>query len=206
MQRRKILGLGWLTLFGFSALGIVVHLYWLNQPIKTLFEFKWNPGLQLGLGLIGGLFFGFGAWLIIRQKFFKDQRTKYSHLFSGLKLKTFDIWFISFCAGAGEEIFFRGGIQPWLGVEITAIIFVAVHGYLNPMNWRLSLYGLYMTAVIVLIGYMAQYFGLLTAIIAHMMIDVVLFTRFLEEPQTIHSNLLEIPREENNFTTDEAMD
>lgn len=198
MQRKRILLLGWLTLVGFSLLGIGIHLFWLGKNLPTLFEFVWNPGIQLALGLISGLVFGFGAWLIIRQKFFKNQRTKYAHLFSGLNLKTLDIWFISFCAGAGEEIFFRGGIQPWLGVEITAIIFVAVHGYLNPTNWRLSLYGIYMTGAIIGIGYMAEYFGLLTAVVAHMMIDVVLFTRFLEEPQTIHSNLLEIPKSENN--------
>ena len=76
----------------------------------------------------------------------------------------------------GEELLFRGAIQYWLGIWLTAILFVAIHGYLNPKNWKLSIYGVFMTFAIVGIGYFFEYFGIITAMSAHFMIDVYLFS------------------------------
>jgi hypothetical protein len=91
---------------------------------------------------------------------------------------------VSLCAGIGEEIFFRGVVQPlpYCGVWVTAIFFVAIHGYLNPMDWRISIYGVYMTILIAGLGYLTDYMGLTTAMVAHTMIDVVLFSYLTKEP------------------------
>ena len=80
-------------------------------------------------------------------------------------------------AGFGEEILFRACIQQYWGIWITAIFFVAIHGYLNPKDWRLSIYGLFMTFIIVIIGYMYQFFGLWSAIFAHFAIDLYLLKK-----------------------------
>lgn len=85
------------------------------------------------------------------------------------------IFFISFCAGVGEEILFRGVIQPLAGIWITSILFVAIHGYLNPMNWRISIYGVFLTVSIALVGFLSNYLGLTSAIVSHMIIDIILF-------------------------------
>lgn len=87
------------------------------------------------------------------------------------------IIFVSLCAGIGEEIFFRGIIQPYLGIVVTAIIFVAIHGYLNPKNLKITVYGVYMVFAIMLLGYLTDKFGLITAITAHTVIDVVLLIK-----------------------------
>ena len=94
------------------------------------------------------------------------------------------IIFISFCAGVGEEILFRGVLQPLIGIWITAVLFVAIHGYLNPVNWRISIYGIYLTLVIGIIGHLTDWLGLTTAIIAHMIIDVILFYKINQKFQT----------------------
>ena len=95
------------------------------------------------------------------------------------------IFFVSFCAGFGEEVLFRGVLQPKLGIWLTAVIFVGIHGYLNPNNWRISIYGIYLTIVIALTGYLSRHFGLTTAIITHMIIDVILFYKLAKNNKLI---------------------
>ena len=109
------------------------------------------------------------------MKFMKPVLDKYKNMIISSEIDLQLIFFISFCAGVGEEILFRGVIQPLIGVWITSLIFVAIHGYLNPTNWRISIYGIYLTLSIALIGYLSNWLGLCTAIAAHMIIDVILF-------------------------------
>ena len=78
-------------------------------------------------------------------------------------------------------------LQPKLGIWLTAVVFVGIHGYLNPKNWRISIYGIYLTIVIALTGYLSKHFGLTTAIITHMIIDVILFYK-LAKNNIIHEN------------------
>jgi membrane protease YdiL (CAAX protease family) len=47
------------------------------------------------------------------------------HLVDGAK--TGDLVVISVFSGAGEEAFFRGGLQPVLGIVITSVLFGALH-------------------------------------------------------------------------------
>ena len=88
---------------------------------------------------------------------------------------------VSICAGVGEEILFRGILQSYFGIWITAVGFVAIHGYLNPLDWRISIYGAYMTAAIIAIGYLNQLYGLTSAMIAHTIIDIILFVKLTRE-------------------------
>lgn len=169
-------------LVGITVVGFVEDqpLQWLqNQLSKQRLGIHW----QLFIGLFFGGLSGFLAWRIIRFPFMRSVREKYGTLLQNLELNTFDIILVSFCAGVGEELLFRGIIQPYLGIWITAIIFVAIHGYLNPMDWRISVYGMFMTLIIAAIGYFAKDFGIITAITAHFTIDLVLLL------YTTHVNL-----------------
>lgn len=92
-----------------------------------------------------------------------------------LKLNFWDCLLISICAGVGEELLFRSGFQFYLGPIITTVLFVAIHGYLNPWNWRMSLYGLIVLPFIFIISYGYYEFGLWFCIMAHTAYDFVLF-------------------------------
>jgi membrane protease YdiL (CAAX protease family) len=102
----------------------------------------------------------------------------------------------------GEEILFRGAIQPFLGVAVTSVLFVAVHGYLNPKDWRLSVYGVFMTIGIAWLGYLAETQGLLSAIIGHTIIDVYLLIYLQRSAKTIsvtdNSDLIDFPEDEED--------
>ncbi|MFT4678895.1 MAG: membrane protease YdiL (CAAX protease family) [Flavobacteriales bacterium] len=132
---------------------------------------------QIGLGLVMGVGFGAMAQFIVERKFMQSVNLKYTEMISDLRLTTSEIVFVSLCAGIGEEVLFRGAVQPLLGVIITAIIFVAIHGYLNPKDWKVSLYGVFMTGVIIVLGYTTEKVGIWSAIVAHTVIDIYLLRR-----------------------------
>ena len=175
MKKNSIIPLAIGTLLGFPILGFIIHYFLFDSSFLLLFISKSNLLIELVIGSITGIGFGYLAWYIISMHFMKPVLSKYKKLISTFELDLSHIFFVSFCAGFGEEILFRGVLQPLLGVWLTAIIFVAIHGYLNPNNWKITVYGAYLTIVIGIIGYLTQYFGLITAVISHMMIDVVLF-------------------------------
>ena len=77
----------------------------------------------------------------------------------------------------GEELFFRCAVQPYLGVWITSFLFVLFHGYINPFNLPLTVYGIYMVLVIGVLGLFTEFIGIGTAMAAHTMIDVILIFR-----------------------------
>jgi uncharacterized protein len=166
--------LGLLTLLGFGLPGLALSAYVREESLMTFLRGEVPLLYQAGLGLGYGLAAGFLAWSIVNLPFIRPTLSTYSNLLSQFKWRRGDILFVSFCAGAGEELFFRGGLQALLGIWLSSILFVAIHGYLNPMNWRISIYGVIMVFIIAGLGYMTEHIGILTAIVAHMIIDVIL--------------------------------
>ena len=130
--------------------------------------------LQVIVGIVFGLVTAMAGWQIVELPIMAKTKTFFAGLINPLKLDKYQIVFISICAGVGEELFFRGAIQPMLGIWMTSIMFVLLHGYLNPFNLPLTYYGIYMVLVIGVIGLMTEHLGILTAIIAHTIIDVIL--------------------------------
>ena len=180
-MRKKLLIGAVITLFGFPILGWLI-LYF-NEPNATeiILRSKRNFALQAIAGTVAGGLLGFGARKLISMKFLRPTLRKYSRLIGEFGLTDIDVIFISFCAGFGEELLFRGSLQVYLGVWITAVIFVAIHGYLNPKNLKLSIYGVYMTLAIAVLGYLTEYVGVFASCIAHMLIDIILFYYLIGE-------------------------
>lgn len=166
--------LGLFTLVGMSAGAIIIDRFSETVDIASMIMVLKPLWMQISVGIVLGLIAGYAAYALIQRPFMAPVREKYSNMFGEFELTVSEIWFISFCAGVGEELLFRGALQPLLGIPFTSVIFVAIHGYLNPANWRLSIYGIFMTFIIAFIGWSAQAIGLLTAIVAHMIIDVIL--------------------------------
>ncbi|NNC85260.1 MAG: CPBP family intramembrane metalloprotease [Bacteroidia bacterium] len=187
MKRKRIfMLLAWFTLIGFSAIGLALIIFFQEQSLSALFLEPMHWGLQLLIGTVVGYISAILALKVIHLPWLQETNQFYTNLVQQFELSTTKIIFISLCAGVGEEILFRGAIQHWLGVVITAIIFVAIHGYINPADWRISIYGIFMTLVMILIGYMTVHLGLISSIAAHFMIDLVLlFKLSADKPPVI---------------------
>jgi membrane protease YdiL (CAAX protease family) len=174
MQKNQLYLLGLATLIGFPVAGQLV--LWLFEDDTSSFGFSTIAPIwqQLGIGLLAGGVAGGIAYGIIQLPFMKPVKSKYAGLLGSLQLSWPDILFISLCAGIGEEYFFRGVLQYYWGVWPTALVFVAIHGYLDPRDWRISIYGSVMVPMIAGLGYINNYIGLPAAMLAHAIIDVIL--------------------------------
>ena len=176
-RRRLVHLLGLFTLIGFGGSGLFLIAIGQQRDLRQVLFGSGDIGSQIMIGLAAGLGIAAVAWGIISRPFMKRVRVHYADMIGPLMAHPFDRFFISLCAGVGEEIFFRGALQFWLGIPITAIVFVAVHGYLDPRNWRISIYGTMMTLAMILLGWLADRFGLLAPMIAHFLIDLVLLQK-----------------------------
>lgn len=173
-RKDVILQLAIFTIVAMPLVAILFDRFTDTVDLASAIMGPWEWYKQIILGIPVGIAAAVGAQFIIERPFMQEVHVKYSSVLGNFKLNWNEIVLVSLCAGVGEELLFRGAIQPFAGVLITSIAFVAIHGYLNPKDWRMSVYGIYMTAVIVGLGIMAEKCGLLSSIAAHTLIDIYL--------------------------------
>lgn len=184
MSRNGVLLLAFLTIVVFGGGGLATIYFFHSDIIQRIFYPQTINASVLQsflIQIITGIFYGLVSsvflWWVVKRDFMNGTRQFFIQLIGGLDLRAYDVIIISVCAGVGEELFFRGAVQPWLGIWITSIIFVAIHGYLSPSNKALSVYGICMVVVIGGMGYLARHAGLYSAMLAHTIIDIYLFAK-----------------------------
>lgn len=181
VNKRSIYLLGLVTLLVFP-LPTFFGLYFIEGigpwEILQLDQFKLDV---LGLGIVVGLLYAWLALAFMTAPVFKELPTRVEHIVRSMNLNLIDCIFLSICAGVGEELLFRSGVQFYLGPIFTSVFFVAIHGYLNPLNWRMSLYGVIVLPFILLISYGYYEFGLWFSIGAHFSYDLLLFRIMTEK-------------------------
>lgn len=182
-SRRSVLLAGLITLVGMGGLGTALMVFFQSQtPTNLLQHGEYSFGFQCLTGLLYGLSCTLALLVFIRASMMDPARQYFSKLLQGFNLRIPDIIFISFCAGVGEELLFRGALQTWLGIWPTAILFVALHGYLDPRDKAVLWYGIGMTLVCGGFGYLTQLIGLWSAAMAHTIIDIGLLLYLRKQP------------------------
>lgn len=189
-SKNLILLLAFFTLVGFPALGYLIFFLFGEGNISDLMFGKIIIPFQILLGFPIGWIAALIAAKLIQSNFMLPVREKYGNLITELNLNLWQIIFISICAGVGEEWLFRAFLQPIWGVWITSFVFVALHGYLNPFDWRITVYGIYLTLVIIGLGFMFEYWGIWASAAAHTAIDIVLLL-FLSKSPLNHASELD---------------
>jgi len=171
LQSLWFMGLATLIVFPLLAWLII---YLSGNNFLDLFKIKlpqlYSLPTFLSLGIVFGLFV---IWLT-ELPYFDKPLSRYRNLLSHLKINRFYAYFLSFCAGFGEEVFFRGALQPLIGIWITAVFFVAIHGYFSLKNHALNLFAIALTLFIVVLGWAAKEFTIWHAIAGHFSYDLVL--------------------------------
>jgi uncharacterized protein len=87
------------------------------------------------------------------------------------------LWF-GLCAGVGEELLFRGALQPLLGIWWTGLLFALAHygtgGFksMNLMKWGYAAF-LFLTSL--MLGLVLIEIGLIAAVVLHSVADAVFF-------------------------------
>ena len=179
--QRLVLMLALFTLLGLGGAGAWMIVF---VQDRSLFDAVLGAGAWWWHALVGGTvgwFIAEVAWSVIKHPWLHPVRVKYTDMIGPL-IPTFALQvLVSVCAGVGEELLFRGAAQYWLGIPLTAVVFVALHGYLHPLDRRVSIYGAFMVLAMIGLGMIAQRAGLLAPMIAHTVIDIVLIGRLVRD-------------------------
>jgi membrane protease YdiL (CAAX protease family) len=175
LNRQALFHLSIFTLVGFSLIANIALHFHPSVTFWSLFESE-SPILHtffgLGMGLVAS---GLGL-LLLQIKGLQSTNTSFTQMLEDLDLQWYHILFYSFCAGVGEEILFRGAMQAYLYIWPTAIIFVLIHGYINPKDLKMSLFGVFLILISAGFGYLMKHESLYAAMAAHFMYDVVMFS------------------------------
>ncbi|MGM0635353.1 MAG: CPBP family intramembrane glutamic endopeptidase [Bacteroidota bacterium] len=174
MNKNILFYLSVFTLFGFSFVGYLILSFSDQYNYNEIFNVE-APVLSTIIGLGFGLAVAFLGWLILQASYFDKVNQFFGDFFSKLELSWPDVLFYSFCAGVGEEILFRGAIQPFIGIWPTALVFVLLHGYITPKDIPKSVYGVFLVLISAGFGYLMKYYGIYAAAAAHFIYDVVMF-------------------------------
>lgn len=170
-----VLGLGTLIVFPLLAWPIF---YFTDTSWSELLYCPQEHLLSILNFVSAGIIFGIVMIWMTELDYFEQSLRKYKNLLSQFELNRGHVIFLSICAGVGEEIFFRGALQPLLGIVLTAVIFVAIHGYYSLKDMRVNIFAVALTLFIVLLGWAAETFSLWHAIAGHFAYDLVLLAYY----------------------------
>ncbi len=174
ISKKTILLLALGTLLIFGGLGYLFIPYVRDMAVLQYLLGLKALWLQIVIGVAFGIITAKAGWQIVELPLLQKTKVFFTQIIKPLNLSVIEIILISICAGIGEEMFFRGVVQPVLGIWATALLFVLLHGYLNPFNMPLTYYGIYMVVVIGVMGLFTEYFGIVSAMMAHAVIDFIL--------------------------------
>lgn len=143
----------------------------------TMFGSTVPPLPQVGYGVAAGLVAGLIALALVLKidafsgvlKLIRDvqESVGLSHLqWAGLSL----------AAALGEETLFRGAIQPVLGIALTSLLFILLHGYLTSGEKGMRLMGVILFGLSCLLGWFYREMGMIAAISCHFIYDLTLTT------------------------------
>ena len=148
---------------------------------------KFSIGIQILIGIAGGGCMMLLAFFMSKWEYLNEVQSKFTIQLGGYQLTLQEIVFLSFCAGFGEEILFRGMLQPWLGVFFTAFLFIALHGYISVKSSAHLVFGLALWSMGIGLGILGAYSGLISAAIAHMIYDIYAFLNIQREFESLKS-------------------
>ncbi|WP_460734986.1 lysostaphin resistance A-like protein [Lysobacter tyrosinilyticus] len=146
-----------------------------GRPPRALFSSELTVALQVLVGL--GL--GVAACInsFIGYKFTAHRPTTQHTIqsYSRLNLAGLNPLWIALAAGIGEELLFRGALQPAIGIWLSSLIFVLAHtrAYrFTSLSKRTFVQAVGLFAASLVLGAVAKYVGLLSAMILHTAIDL----------------------------------
>jgi len=151
-------------------------LYFSPGSLRSALLHGLEPSIQVGIGLAAGMLVAATSYVgfLVQSKRQYTQRTVASY--SRLELSGLNPLWIGLAAGFGEELLFRGALQPLLGLWLTSVIFVAVHvrAYqVKSIDVPTLIQATGLFAASVLLGLITKYVGLIAAILVHALVDII---------------------------------
>jgi membrane protease YdiL (CAAX protease family) len=170
MDPRKFLRMSSISYAAMTFVGFEICWWW-HQNVQTLFASPIARPLDALLITVSGI-----GFLILGQKLMETHLPSYRYFrqtLAGLlgQFSLAESFWLAFCSAVGEEVLFRGAIQPFLGVWFTSLLFGALH--LDPeggvSSWTLwaMVAGLIMGGSVLAIG------SIWPAIAIHFLVNLI---------------------------------
>lgn len=175
LQKRKFFLLALITLLLFPSVGMLLLYFIEGKDFVEVLELNSLLRFSTMLGIGWGFLYGVGIMIISKIPRINELYDKQKNILKSLHLTWFHMAFVSFCAGFGEEVLFRAALQTWLGPWWTTLIFIAIHGYLDPRSWRKMLPGILLFPFILTIAFGYEKYGLWCCVGAHTAYDFAMF-------------------------------
>ncbi len=158
-----------------------------DEPWLSLITAR-SVGLSIALGLVVALVVIVGTRLTVaRSAWAKRLHVELRPIAHGLSLS--QIMLIAFFSSLGEELLFRGLLQPWVGVLPAAVVFGICHQVPGPARW---VWVCWATAVGIAFGAIFAATGsLVGALVAHAVINAVNFTYLRDHDPLLVAERLE---------------
>lgn len=162
------------NIYLFISLLIIKYLH--EGWLVDLFNSNFTVWYQVSFGAGAGILASAMIYVIIHLPPVSNVLSDFSvfKALSKARFSIFDKTQISIFAGAGEEILFRGAIQPLLGNVLTSIIFIGIHGYFKFKSIGHVLFGIMMFGLSLMLGFLAAEIGLFAAMVAHAVYDLIM--------------------------------
>ncbi len=176
LSTRNLLGMSVLSFLFYLGLAMLLFYFFFDNGLYSAFQHGTSVLNQLIIGILSGtaaagFVMGFSSRPPISNVLEDFAIFK---IISDAKFTSFDRVQISLFAGVGEELLFRGALQPLAGIWLTSLLFIAIHGYFKFKSTGHLLFGLMMFSLSMLLGWLFETAGLLAAMSAHAVYDMAM--------------------------------
>lgn len=172
----NMLGMSLLSFLFYLSLSLLLIYFFHEDGFLTIFDHGYSITVQMLIGISAGIAAALVVMYFSSRSPIADVLDDYAlfRVIANTRFSTFDRVQISLFAGAGEEILFRGAIQPIFGIWITSILFIAIHGYFKFKSAGHILFGLMLFSLSMMLGVLYEVSGLISAMTAHAIYDLVM--------------------------------
>lgn len=172
----NLLVLSILSVAVYALLAYLIFYFFDGSSVERAFSHSFSIDSQFLIGAVAGSVAAGIISIMMRYPPVSEVLHDYYivEMISKMKLTSFDRIQASIFAGSGEELLFRGAIQPLLGIWVTSVIFVGLHGYFKFQSTGHLIFGGMMFGLSVILGYLFEYVGLIAAMSAHAIYDMIM--------------------------------
>jgi membrane protease YdiL (CAAX protease family) len=128
---------------------------------------------SLLLGAGAGVAAGGVCLVVVRTApLFRSVRRLAADAVAGLEPRWYHFVIVAAAAGWGEELFFRGALQPLAGIWLASVVFVILHGALRHRTRNGIAFVAFLFAASAGLGFLAEARGVVAAMVAHTTYDL----------------------------------
>lgn len=165
------------------GLGVLLIYFFQDETFYEVVTRGSELWIQITAGSIIGALFGWMGVLMMKQPNLRAAVDEYAIMkqVKELKLTPIQVGIVSIIAGVTEEILFRAAIQPLLGIWVTSILFIAIHGYIKFGSFPQIIFTLFTFFLSVLLGLLYIHYGVIAAMAAHALYDFIVLYKLSKE-------------------------